>query len=702
MTSLKLVLLGGFQVRASGQSIDIPGRKERALLALLAMTPGEGHSRDKLAALLWSDRGNKQARDSLKQAVLRLRKSFDPVHPLPVMADRDALVLDRASIVVDVAEFEQLIGEGTPEALGRATALYRGDLLDGLDVRDPAFEEWLIIERQRLRALACEVAGKLVDQYLASGARDRAGAAARRLLALDPLRESAHRALIKIYAEQGQATLALRQYQLCRDALQRELGVRPEAETERLYQSVRARRTSARRTPGQAPEFEVTGEQGPTNLDETVALPGQGRKRNRDAAIDRRPTRASENDLPSTLEAVLQRPAVAILPFVNLSVDAAQEYFADGITEDLITSLAHWRWFPVIARNSTFTYKGRAVDVMQVGRELNVRYVVEGSLRRAGERVRINAQLIDAGSGHHLWAQIYDRHLGDIFELQDELTRAIVVAIEPQITHAEQRRVARKRPGSLDAWDLSLQALAQIHRGSVPALTEAKRLLRSATSMDSTSSYAQSLLALAEFHSALAGWTRDPAGTLAETLSAAEAAVELDDNDWLAHTLLGIATLLVRRAYDKAVQEEELALALNPSASLAYHFLGCALTFAGQPAQAIPKFAAVLDIDPRFPLLTVTLADLGLAHLLVGDLAASLDLFERALAEQAGNVRAWQRKTVALAHMGRIEEAQTALARVFELQPSFSAGYVAATYPFYNTAHTAVIVDGLHKAGWRE
>jgi adenylate cyclase len=316
--------------------------------------------------------------------------------------------------------------------------------------------------------------------------------------------------------------------------------------------------------------------------------------------------------------------------------------------------------------------------------------------------VRINAKLIDASSGHHLWAQTYERPLGDIFALQDDLTRAIVVAIEPQIALAEHQRAARKRPESLDAWDLSLQALAQIHKGSVQALAEAKRLLRMATSMDSNSSYAQSLLALAEFHDGLAGWGRGPAVALAGTLSAAEAAVALDDNDWLAHALRGIATLWVRRAYDSAIQEEELALALNPSASLAHHCLGCALTFAGQPREAISKFTAVLDIDPRFPLLTVTLADLGLARLLVGDLTDSLDLFERALAEQAGNVRAWQRKTVALAHLGRIEEAQTALARLIKLQPSFSAGYVAATYPFRNAAHTAVIVDGLRKAGWRE
>jgi adenylate cyclase len=448
--------------------------------------------------------------------------------------------------------------------------------------------------------------------------------------------------------------------------------------------------------------FESLGEQHLKNLNETVTVfrvlfdgpPGV------EAASRNDSITASGSGATLPPEAILRRPAVVILPFLNLSGDPAQDYFVDGMTEDLITALAQWRWFPVIARNSAFAYKGRAVDVTQVGRELNARYVLEGSLRLAGDRVRINAQLIDAGNGHHLWAQTYDRRLGDIFDLQDEITRAIVVAIEPQIAHAEQRRAARKRPDSLDAWDMSLQALAQIRQGSVSALVDAKRLLAQATELDATSSYAQSLLALAEFQGALAGWTRDPAGMFGETLSAAETAVALDEGDWLAHALLGIASLWVRRAYEKAILEEELALALNPSASIAYHFLACALTFDGQAAAAVPKLAAILELDPRFAFLPVTLADLGLAKLLTGEAEIALSFIERSLAEQPTNVRAWQRKTVALAHLGRIEQAEGALAQLFALQPSFSAAYVSATYPFRDPAHAAIFVDGLRKAGW--
>src|ERR1700687_5300448 len=366
-----------------------------------------------------------------------------------------------------------------------------------------------------------------------------------------------------------------------------------------------------------------------------------------------------------------------------------------AVSSDLITALSAWRWFPVIARNSTFAFKARAVDVTQVGKALGARYVVEGSVQRAGDRVRIGAQLSDAASAVHLGAQSYDRRLGDVFDLQDEITRAIVGAIEPQLTRAEQQRALRKRPESLDSWDLSLQALAHIRKGTPRSLTTADQLLTRAVAMAPTSSHVQSLLALTRFQGALAGWVLDPAGSFASTYEAAEAAVALDDCDWLAHALLGIATLWSRHDYDRAMEEEEMAIALNPSAAIAYHFFACVLVFDGSPDKAIPKLRAVLQLDPRFQFLTVTLADMGLAHLLTGELEEAVRLCERSIAERRENVRAWQRLAAALGHLGRIEAAEAALEKVFELQPDFGAAYVHATYPFRDPAHTAMFCEGL-------
>jgi tetratricopeptide (TPR) repeat protein len=314
--------------------------------------------------------------------------------------------------------------------------------------------------------------------------------------------------------------------------------------------------------------------------------------------------------------------------------------------------------------------------------------------------VRIGAQLVDAGSGLQLWAQNYDRRLGDVFDLQDEITRAIVGAIEPQLTRAEQQRASRKRPENLDGWDLSLQALAHIRKGNSSALALAGQMLERAVSMDPGASYPQSLLALTRFQGALAGWTADPAGSLASTYDAAQAAVALDDCDWLAHALLGIATLWKRRDYETATAEEDMAIALNPSAAIAYHFQGCVLTFDGRPEAAIAPLRAVLQLDPRFPFLSVTLADIGLAHLLLGEFDEAARLCERALAERQENVRAWQRLAAARGLAGRTDEARAALARVVELLPEFSAGYVETTYPFRDPAHSKVLCDGLRNAGW--
>jgi adenylate cyclase len=399
-------------------------------------------------------------------------------------------------------------------------------------------------------------------------------------------------------------------------------------------------------------------------------------------------------------ESVLSKPAVAVLPFVNLSGDPAQDYFADGVTEDLITALSAWRCFPVIAGNSTFAYKGKAVPVGKVGAELGVRYVLEGSVRRAGDRVRITAQLIEASTAHHLWGQNFDREIGDVFALQDEITRAIVGSIEPQLTRVEQQRALRKHPDSLDAWDLSLQALARIRRGTTRAFADANQLLERAVVLDRSSSYAQSLLALTRFQTALSGWAADPAGSLMSTYEAAREAVELDDCDWLGHALLGIATLWTRRAYDLAASEEEAAITLNPSAAMAYHFFGCVMVFDGQPEAALPRLHAVPKLDPRFELLPTTFADTGLAHFLVGDLEKAVQSCERAIGEQPGHVRAWQRKATALGIWGKIDEAKAAFTQVLKLQPSFSRSYLETTYPFRNPAHFGMLEEGLRRAGW--
>ena len=320
MAAVKLRLFGGFEARSSqGRSINVPAQKNRALLAILALSPDACQSREKLASLLWSDRGNRQARDSLKHSLTSLRHSPTVTPPL-VLTDREWVKLDLSVVTADVFEFERLIAEDTLEALEQAAMLYRDDLLSGINIRDPAFEQWLRVERQRLRERVEQALTRVIDRSLAAGARDRAAAAARRLLALDPLRESACRALMQMYADQGQGAQALKLYETLRDQLHAELGVKPETETVRLYQEIRAKRVTAEAS-------KVLGPKESSAQADTERLP-----------------------LPS-------KPSVAVLPFENLSGDPAQQYFSDGVTEDIITELSRNHGLFVIARNSSFQYR---------------------------------------------------------------------------------------------------------------------------------------------------------------------------------------------------------------------------------------------------------------------------------------------------------------------------------------------------------
>src|SRR5262245_41037671 len=293
MAVAELTLFGGFEVKLAGQVVDLPGQKDRALLAFLALSPGVTHSRDKLANLLWGDRGDQQARDSLKHALTRLRQSLQDTTPPPIVADRQSVRLDAAALSIDVATFERLLGDGTPEALEQAAALYRGDLLAGIGLRDPAFEDWLLVERQRLRQRAEEALSTLLTQSLATGARDRAAAAARRLLSLDPLREVACRTLMQIHADRAETAQALKVYETLRDRLHRELGVKPEPETDKLYELIRQRRAAAQPATASPPARAESAPPEPT---------------------------VPELPLPS-------KPSIAVLAFENLSGDPEQEYF---------------------------------------------------------------------------------------------------------------------------------------------------------------------------------------------------------------------------------------------------------------------------------------------------------------------------------------------------------------------------------------
>ena len=670
MASLQLVLLGGFQASAAGRQIDVPGRKERALLAFLAIPAGKSRSRDKLAGLLWSDRGDSQARESLKQAVFKLRRLLDRAQPSPLLADREFVTLDGGAVTVDVAEFEQLMGTGTPGALAHAATLYRGDLLDGLDVRDSAFEDWLLMQRQRLRALARDGLARLLDLQMASGAQDQAAAVARRLLELDPLQEVAHRSLMQIYAEQGQTALALKQYQHCRDALQGEIGAKPEAETERLYRSIQERRTLARRRLDHAPAERVAAETG--------------------SQLDPPSPHADAEAAPAGV-----RPSIAVLPFTNLGGDPEQRYFSDGVTEDIITELSRFHSLSVIAHNAAFRYRDQDVDVRRVARELGVQFIAEGSVRKIGKQIRITAQLIEAATGKHVWAERFDRDEQGIFLIQDEVVGTIAGTLVGRLQAAGAEHARRKPPASLAAYECVLRGNA-LPFGNPETDAEARRLFEQAIALDPTYARAHSLFAMAEYRL----WSLDPAGSgdaLERAVAAAKKAVALDENDSICHNALGWFQLLLR-AFDLAEHHYRKGYGLNPNSATNVAGMGILHNYLGHPDEAMVWLEKAKQVD-RFFEPTWYWRTRGIVHFVARR-------YDNALADFAHGpvVTLLARSYVAAcyAHTDRTDRAREVAAEILARKPAFSMTQHLRTEPYKRQADIDHLAAGLRKAGLPE
>ena len=376
----------------------------------------------------------------------------------------------------------------------------------------------------------------------------------------------------------------------------------------------------------------------------------------------------------------LGRPSIAVLPFDNLSGDPEQEYFADGIAEDLITALSRIRWLFVIARNSTFTYKGQAVDVKHVGQEMGVRYVLEGSVRKSGDRVRITAQLNEATTGNHIWAKRYDRQLADIFAIQDELTEAIAGEIEPELAEVERERAHRKPPDSLNAWDCYQRGLWHMWQLTRDENAEAQRLLQRAADIDPGFAPALAGLAHSHFGAVVLAFSDTVSEDLEKARQAALRAVAIDVRDATAHCVLGqVDTAL--GDLSSAIGELETAIDLNPSFARAHFGLAQCLMFTGRSEAAVPEFELAERLSPHDPLISIFQTVRAAAHSVLGQFQQAEECARRALRHPRASFWAYAHLAMALAGRGKSEQARAAVSTLLEMQPNFSPEFFERVWP---------------------
>lgn len=546
---LVLALLGRFTALGpEGIALTISAKKNRALLAVLALSPGMAASRERLAGLLWGDRPDEQARSSLRQSLAALRKELDDADEAILQVKDDTVRLCAATVGVDVAAFLKCGQSDDIESLREAARLYRSELLSDFGSRDEGFEGWLSIERAQLRQEAIRVLEKLAGLV---GGEERL-AVAQKLVSLDPLREASQRLLMHSQCCLGERGLALKQFDSLKTLLRDELGVEPAPETQHLAGQI---------------------------ADGTITL--------------------SASAAPLSAKASA-KPVVAVLPFSNMSGDPEQDYFADGMTEDIITDLSRFSGISVVARNTVFAYKGKTPNVREVCHRLNACAVLEGSIRKSGQRVRITAQLTDGASGTHLWADRYDRELTDIFTLQDEIARTIVEQLRIKLLPGEL--AAEHAPGvKFDAYNCYLKGRQFFHVGTRSSLKLARRLFECAARCESGPRYAKAFAGIALADARLRAWHGDDI-PVAEILAAATTARELDPGLAEAQAAYGIAASQDGRsseataAFEKAIEIPMTRTSIMPGTAWQTAALRSPPTCIAAPPNCSPMTSARLFI----------------------------------------------------------------------------------------------------------
>ena len=402
---------------------------------------------------------------------------------------------------------------------------------------------------------------------------------------------------------------------------------------------------------------------------------------------------------PKPALALPDKPSIAVLPFENMSCDPEQEYFADGIVEEITTALSRFKWLFVIARNSSFTFKGRAVDIKEVGRRLGVRYVLEGSVRKASGKVRIAGQLIDAVTGAHIWADRFERDLTDVFALQDEVTVAVVSAIEPRLLQTEIALASRRRPDNLTAYDFFLRAMQQYYLTTREGLAEATRLTHRALDLDPRFGFVAALASSCHSLNVTLGYSIDPQFDRKEAVRLLRLALSIDDSDPETLALAAVVSAFMVGDCESEIEMADRAVALNPNSFDAWHGRGWVYKLAGLPEEAIRSFERAIRMSPVDPQLHRSFVGMAMAFIELRRFDEAIVAGKKALRQYPSYSAAYRCLASAFAHLGRDAEAREAAARVFDHDPAFTiSAYIARG----GQSNTKLLIEGLRKAGLPE
>jgi adenylate cyclase len=402
-------------------------------------------------------------------------------------------------------------------------------------------------------------------------------------------------------------------------------------------------------------------------------------------------------EAPSAAPPLPDKPSIAVLPFENMSGDPEQEYFADGMVEEIITALSRFKWLFVIARNSSFTFKGKAVDIKEVGRRLGVRYVLEGSVRKAAGKVRITGQLIDAITGAHIWADRFERDLTDVFALQDEVTVAVVSAIEPKLLQTEIALAARRRPENLTAYDFYLRAMPQYYLMTRVGLAEAIRLAHRALELDPRFGAVAALAGVCHAFNVVLGYANDPQFDRKEAVRLARLALSIDDGDPETLARASVTSAFMVGDSEAEIEMADRAVALNPNSWITWQCRGHVYRIAGLPEEAIRSFERAIRMSPVDPRLHTTLTGIGQALIELRRFDEAIVVLKKALRQNLYLV-AYRCLASAFAHLGRDAEAHDAAARVLEIDPAFTISVHITRVP----KNSKLFIEGLRKAGLPE